>query len=174
MDITEVILTQHHRQRQAFAQLDEIPRDDAAALAAAWDRLVVFLEVHAEAEERFFYPEVLRLGEGPPGDDGPEDETEDAIKDHNEIRDGIREAARHAVGSDAWWKGVRRARMANSEHMAEEEDDDLMDFRLHADLQTRHDIAVTFLAFEAEHGGAGVALVDKDPEEYVEDPPHES
>ena len=79
MDITEVILSQHHRQRQAFAQLDEIPREDTEALAAAWKRLVIFLEVHAEAEERFFYPAVLRLGEGPPEDDGPEDETEDAI-----------------------------------------------------------------------------------------------
>ena len=169
MDITEVILTQHHQQRIAFAQLDEIPRDDTDALAAAWKRLSLFLEVHAEAEERFFYPAVLRLGEGPPEDDGPEDETEDAIKDHNEIREGIRESAKHEVGSDGWWKGVRAARMANSEHMAEEEDDDLMDFRLHADLQTRHDIAVKFLAFESEHGADGVEPVDKDPEEYVED-----
>ncbi len=169
MDITEVILSQHHRQRQAFAQLDEIPRDDTVALAAAWQRLTIFLEVHAEAEELFFYPEVLRLGEGPPEDDGPEDETEDAIKDHNEIREGIREAAKHEVGSDGWWKGVRAARMANSEHMAEEEDDDLMDFRLHADLQTRHDIAVKFLAFESAHGATGVEPVDKDPEEYVEE-----
>ena len=31
MDITEVIVTQHHRQRQAFVRLDEIPREDTEA-----------------------------------------------------------------------------------------------------------------------------------------------
>ena len=50
MDITEVILTQHHRQRQAFAQLDEIPRDDTAALTAAWDRLDILEITEVEAE----------------------------------------------------------------------------------------------------------------------------
>ena len=59
--------------------------------------------------------------------------------------------------------------MANSEHMAEEEDDDLMDFRVHADLRTRHEVAVRFLAFEAAHGAEGVTPVDKDPEKYVEE-----
>ena len=34
--------------------------------------------------------------------------------------------------------------------MAEEEREDLLDFRHHADLQTRHDIAVQFLAYEAK------------------------
>jgi hypothetical protein len=39
MDITEVILEQHHEQRRAFAVLDELPRDDTEALAAVWGRL---------------------------------------------------------------------------------------------------------------------------------------
>jgi hypothetical protein len=73
VDITEEILFQHHEQRRQFALLDEIPRDDTETLGAVWRRLAVLLEVHAEAEERYFYPEVLRLGHGAPGtDDGPE------------------------------------------------------------------------------------------------------
>ncbi len=96
MDITEVILHEHGEQRRMFAQLDEMPRDDTEALGALWSRLAVFLEVHAEGEERYFYPQVLKLGKGNPEGD-VDDEVEDAIKDHNEIRDAIREADRHAL-----------------------------------------------------------------------------
>ncbi|MCU1612594.1 MAG: hemerythrin protein, partial [Frankiales bacterium] len=69
MDITEVILEQHHEQRRMFAYLDEMPRDDTDGLGAMWGRLQVFLEVHAEAEEKFFYPRLLKLGKGNPEGD---------------------------------------------------------------------------------------------------------
>jgi hypothetical protein len=166
MDITEVILEQHHEQRRAFAILDEMPRDDRIGLAAIWGRLEVLLEVHAEAEERFFYPRLLGLGKGNPDGD-VDDEVEDAIKDHNEIRDGIRAARGHEAGSKEWWAAVWDARKANDDHMAEEEREDLLDFRHHADLQTRHEIAVQFLTFEALHY-QGVPIRDKDPQAYVE------
>jgi hypothetical protein len=168
MDITELILAQHHEQRRAFALLDEVPRDDTETLDAVWTRLSIFLEVHAEAEERFFYPALLRIGEGPPGkdDDGPAEETEDAVKDHNEIRQAIKKSQQHPAGSDEWWAAVYEARVANSDHMAEEEREDLADFRQHADLQTRHDIGLRFIAFENAHAD-GVPLHEPDPEQYV-------
>jgi hypothetical protein len=59
--------------------------------------------------------------------------------------------------------------VANSEHMAEEERQDLADFRRHTDLQTRHDIAVQFLRYESLKAATGVPPEDKDPEEYVAD-----
>ena len=165
MDICELILSDHHEQRRMFAMLDDVPREDTAALGALWTRLSAMLEVHAEAEELYFYPELLKLGERL-HDDAEEAETEDAIGDHNDIRDGILAAAAAAVGSEAWWKGVDDARKANDEHMGEEEHEGLKDFRLHVDLDTRHRIAVRFAAFEAEHV-TGVKIVDKDPKEYV-------
>ena len=166
MDITEVILEQHHEQRRVFAVLDELPRDDTEALAAVWGRLEVLLEVHAEAEERFFYPQLLRVGRGNPDSD-VHDEVEDAVKDHNEIRDAVRATEGEEVGSDEWWTAVWDARKANDDHMAEEEREDLLDFRHHADLQTRHDIAVQFLTYEAQHS-AGIPIRDKDPQEYIQ------
>jgi hypothetical protein len=165
MDITEVILHQHGEQRRMFAVLDEMPRDGRAGLAAIWSRLEVLLEVHAEAEERFFYPRLLALGKGNPDSDLDE-EVEDAVKDHNEIRDAIRKVREADAGSEAWWTAVWEARKANDDHMGEEEREDLLDFRHHADLQTRHDIAVEFLTFEAKHY-EGVPIRDKDPEGYV-------
>lgn len=167
MDITELILSDHHEQRRMFAMLDDIDPADHATLGIVWKRLSTTLEVHAEAEELFFYPELLKLGERL-HDDSEVEETEDAIGDHNDIRDGILEAAKHEPGSDAWWQGVNAAREANDEHMGEEEHEGLADFRRHVDLQTRHDIAVVFAAYEADNVD-GVPIVDKDPKQYVED-----
>jgi hypothetical protein len=169
VDITDVILHQHAEQRRMFAMLDEIPRDDAETLGAIWTRLEILLETHAEAEERFFYPRLLKVGKGAADADDAGEEVEDAVKDHNEIRDAIREVGNHEPGSDAWWKAVVDCRVANSDHMAEEERQDLADFRQQADLQTRHDIAVQFLRFESQRAASGVPPEDKDPEQYVED-----
>jgi Cu/Ag efflux pump CusA len=152
-----------------FAMLDEIPRDDTETLGALWKRLEILLETHAEAEERYFYPKLLHVGTGAGDADDVGEEVEDAVKDHNEIRDAIRAVGRHEVGTDPWWQAVIDARVANSEHMAEEERQDLADFRRHTDLQTRHDIAVQFLRYESLKAATGVPPEDKDPEEYVAD-----
>ncbi|MFZ0833998.1 MAG: hemerythrin domain-containing protein [Mycobacterium sp.] len=168
MDITDLILVQHHEQRRMFALLDDLADSDVGSLTAIWERLATFLEVHAAAEEKVFYPRLLDIGRGSPGGDGPQDETKDAIKDHNEIRDAVAAAADHQVGTEKWWAAVRAARVANSDHMAEEERDDLPDFRRHADLQTRHDIGVQFLVHQASHPD-GVAAKNRDPQRYVDE-----
>ncbi len=166
MDITEHILSQHHQQRRMFALLDEIDPGDSDSLGAVWTQLARFLEVHAAAEEEIFYPEVLRVGRGAGGAESAAEETEDAIGDHNDIRDAVARANAERPGTDAWWKAVIDARLANSDHMAEEEREDLADFRRHADLRMRHELAVKFLVFEAKHAG-GIDSSDKDPERYV-------
>ena len=166
MDITQLILDDHQEQRRLFAILEQVERTNGEALAAIWSRLSAFLEVHAEAEERHFYPTLLKVGTGAGGRPSAGAETEHAIKDHNEIRDAVREVSGHEPGSDPWWDAVEKARIANSEHMAEEERQDLADFRRHADLQTRHDIAVEFLRYEAEHA-QGITPENHDPEAWV-------
>ena len=165
MDITQLILDDHHEQRRLFAILEQIDPANTAALKAVWDRLASFLEVHAEAEEQLFYPELLRVGEGVDSVD-PEAETKDAIADHNDIRNAVAAVADHEVGSAGWYDAIAKANEANSDHMAEEEREGLTDFRRHAELQLRHDLAVAFAKFEATHF-AGVTAVDKDPEVYV-------
>jgi Hemerythrin HHE cation binding domain len=165
MDITQLILDDHNEQRRLFAILEQIDPTNTAALRAVWDRLASFLEVHAEAEEQLFYPELLRVGEGVDSVD-PEAETKDAIADHNDIRNAVAAVADHEVGSAGWYDAIAKANEANSDHMAEEEREGLTDFRRHAALQLRHDLAVAFAQFEATHF-AGVTAVDKDPEVYV-------
>lgn len=169
MDITEIILHQHAEQRRMFAVLDELPADDTEGLAAQWRRLEIFLETHAEAEERYFYPELVRVGRGAADADSVEEEVQDAVKDHNEIRDAIGEVRQAETGSDAWWRAVTQCRVHNSDHMAEEERQDLADFRRHASLELRHDIAVQLLRYEALKAAEGVPPANKDPESFVED-----
>jgi hemerythrin HHE cation binding domain-containing protein len=162
MDITQLILDDHHEQRRLFAILEQIDAGDTATLAAIWGRLSSFLEVHAAAEEQIFYPELLRAGRA----SAAEEETLDAIKDHNEIRDAIAEVSPHPVGTSEWFAAIAAVNVANGDHMAEEEREGLTDFRRGATLQLRHDLAVAFAAFEASHY-TGVRPVDLDPETYV-------
>ena len=166
MDITQLVLDDHHEQRRLFAILEQIDRSDTEALAAVWGRLAAFLEVHAAAEEAIFYPALLQVGIAARRKAGVEDETLDAIHDHNEIRDAVTEVARHPVGGDDWYAAVAQANLANSDHMAEEEREGLTDFRRLAGLQQRHTLAVAFAAYEARNV-TGVTPVDKDPAEYV-------
>lgn len=160
-DITALILDDHAAFRRGFARLDDARGD--AEIAAAWEPLALHLEIHAEAEERILYPQLLKKG----GDDA-EDETDDAIGDHNKIRDAIDAAKAQQLGSDEWWKSVWKARTENSEHLAEEEDEVLPDFRKHATIDLRAELATQWLAFYAEHpSGKGLHFHDKDPKEFI-------
>jgi hypothetical protein len=166
VDITQVILDDHHEQRRQFAMLEEVDRADTATLSAVWQRLATHLEVHAAAEEALFYPALLQLGIQAGRQSGIEGETLDAIDDHNDIRDAISAVGTHQAGTDEWLAAVAAANLANSDHMAEEEREGLTDFRRLAGLQQRHDLAIAFAAFEAANF-AGITPVDKDPASYV-------
>jgi hypothetical protein len=173
MDITQLILDDHFEQRRRFAMLEQMDPADTVSLGAVWSRLAVFLEVHAAAEEKIFYPELLAAGlASGSGASGArqevEDETLDAIHDHNDIRDAVLAVAGHEAGSAGWFAAVAAANEANSDHMGEEEREGLTYFRRHASLRLRHDLAVQFATFEARNF-AGVPVVDKDPEAYVRD-----
>lgn len=164
-DITELILADHHIFRRGFITLDDLSvRNDPDELSSAWRPLADLLEVHAAAEEEIFYPRLLRQ-EGT----AAEEDTVDAIGDHNEIRDAVRDAARFPVGSDQWWDAVRQARLANDEHLAEEERDPIANFRKHASLELREALGKRFREFKAAHPDQrGLDTGDKDPERYVE------
>lgn len=168
MDITQLILDEHAQQRKLFALIDEIDGSDTPALTAIWGRLRALLDSHAEAEERFFYPRLMQIGTG--GNDAPSaaEETEDAIKDHNEIRDTGAAVDKETVGSPAWFAAVGAVNKANEDHLAEEERQGLTDFRHHASVQERHALGIRFAAFEAEHP-TGMEPVDKDPKQWVKD-----
>lgn len=163
-DIIDLIYEDHDWFRRHFFYLDDARTKEE--LAAVWEPLATRLDTHAQAEEEIFYPFLLKEGEA--GD--PEEETDDAIKDHNSIRDAVRESRKHEVGSDAWFEAVGTARTENGEHLDEEEREALPDFIKSSSPAERHDLAMQWLEFYAAHpAGHGVDDRDKDPEAYIEE-----
>jgi len=166
-DITMLILADHEWFREQFARLDDLQAhrpDDQAALKRVWRPLADKLDVHAYIEEKIFYPQLLKRG----GEDA-EGETLDAIGDHNDIRDGVRDADAAALGSEEWWAAVGRTRVANDDHMGEEEREGLSDFRRNAPIGLREALGRQYSEFMAEHPTTeGLSITDRDPQRYVE------
>jgi Hemerythrin HHE cation binding domain len=163
-DIVDLIFEDHQWFRRYFFLLDDAKSVDE--LTAIWGPLAIRLDTHADAEETVFYLVLLQRGQA--GD--PEDETEDAIDDHNAIRDAVAEAGRHPVGSDAWFEAVGKARTENGEHLDEEEREALPDFIKSSTPQLRHELAMQWLQFYYQHPeGKGVDIEDKDAAAYIEE-----
>src|ERR1700760_2075550 len=167
-DITMLILADHDWFREQFAKLDVQQAQtpvNRRALERIWRPLADKLDVHAYIEEKIFYPQLLQRGT-----DDAEGETLDAIGDHNDIRDGVRDANAEVVGSEQWWAAVGRTRAANDEHMGEEEREGLSDFRRNAPIGLREALGRQYAEFTAQHPTTeGLEIVDRDPERYVED-----
>jgi hypothetical protein len=160
LDIVALVLAEHEAIRRDFSALDDA---DAAELGGKWEELAARLEVHASAEEELLYPELLAVA------DEDHDETDDAIRDHNAIRDTAHAVAGHEVGSDDWWAAVRSCQEANEHHLSEEEHDVLPDLRSNADQDKLDALGERWLAFHDEHENArGLSGKDKDPERYVD------
>jgi hypothetical protein len=167
-DITALILADHDWFREQFAELDYLQAQTPAnrgALERVWRPLADKLDVHAYIEEKIFYPQLLKRGA-----DDPEAETLDAIGDHNDIRDGVRDANAAPVGTEQWWAAVGRTREANDDHMGEEEREGLSDFRRHAPAGLRKALGRQYSEFMDQHPTTeGLPIVDRDPRRYVDD-----
>ena len=168
--IIDLVYADHDWLRRQFFRLDDAKSPDE--LAAIWDVLSMRLDAHADAEETVFYPALLKHGgrdhPGNPAGD-PHDETEDAITDHNAIRDAVRAARRHQPGTEEWFEAVIQARKENGEHLEEEEREAMPDFIKSASLELRHELAMQWLKFYSEHESSqGIDNRDKDADDYIE------
>ena len=71
MDITQLILDDHHQQR-AFAILEEVDRADTRTLETLWARLLGAPGgARRRGGEKIFYPELLRSGMSTGGREAP-------------------------------------------------------------------------------------------------------
>jgi hypothetical protein len=162
LDITSLIMDDHEWFRRQFARLDDASGVDE--LTAIWEPLAVRLDTHAQAEETIFYPALLRKG------DDADDETDDAIRDHNKIREAVAAAQRLEVGTDEWFDAVGHARSENTEHLGEEEDEGLPDFRKNASWEMRTRLGELWVQFYAQHpDGKGIRTQPVDPDEYLDE-----
>lgn len=168
-DIIELIYADHDWLRRQFFRLDDAKSTDE--IAAVWQVLSTRLDTHADAEETVFYPALLNHGGrdepgNPEGD--PTEETEDAITDHNAIREAVRLAGQHEPGSEKWFEAVIKARKENGEHLDEEEREAMPDFIKSASLQLRHELGMQWLCFYADHqAGKGINQKNRDADDYI-------
>ena len=161
-DITTLILSEHEQFRRTFAEIEQLT--DAEELGRRWRELADALEVHAAGEEEVFYPELLQ------DVDDSEDDTEHAVKDHNEIRETTAAVDEHEVGTDAWWEAFRTCREATVDHLAEEENDVLPPFSEQVSSEQRDALGLRWLQFHEQHEDAeGLSGETVDPQAYVEE-----
>jgi hypothetical protein len=166
LDITGLVLAEHDRFRRQFSEV-MASRDDLDQATKLWKELDDELEVHASAEEELLYPRLLAVG------DDDRSETDDAIRDHNDIRDTAREADQHEPGSEQWWDALQKCQDATSHHLDEEERDVLPELRERLSDDERSELGEQWLAFHERHEAAqGLSGEDKDPEQYIRE--HES
>src|SRR6478752_4296133 len=84
-------------------------------------------------------------------------------------QNGEQVRARAGVGTDEWWAAVGRTRLANDDHMGEEEREGLSDFRRHAPIGLREALGEQYSDFMAEHPTTrGLKIADRDPQAYVD------
>lgn len=165
-EITALILAEHEAfGRRSLDLWGFRPHGASTAQAPAWRDFADRLEVHAAVEEEILYPALPKRG----SDEAPE-EALDAIGDHHQILDAIREAAATEDASLEWWDAVLEYRKANDEHLEEQERDIIPSFREHSDDELRSVLGREWLQFKPRHSGArGVSGDDVDSGAYVEE-----
>jgi hypothetical protein len=118
-DIIDIVLADHERIRKLFAELSpRRPDPDGKyrqVLSLLWDITAALLELHTQAEEEIWFPALTRYG--PPAAGA----VQAAVADDEDIREAIREAGLHAVGTEAWWRGVDAARRASTAHISNQQ-----------------------------------------------------
>jgi hypothetical protein len=151
-DIIELILFDHERILRLQTALSDVARyyrdaGSAWALASIWDRLAALIEIHTEAEEEICY--LAMFGTSRAG----QAHMQEAIADHDDIREAFGEARLLPVGSAAWWRAVKAALSTWVEQIDREEQGVLADFARRAGRAQRDKLGRQWSAFTtARHG----------------------
>ena len=119
-EIGELVFADHARILRLFGALDGLarrgePAVTRLALDQIWTRLASLLEVHTRAEEEVCFP--LVAGSAAPALGF----VEEAIADHDDLREAAEQARLLEVGSSRWWQMITAARAVCTEHFASEE-----------------------------------------------------
>ena len=96
LDITQLILDDHHEQRRLFAILEQIDRSDTETLTRHLGAAGGVPGAARRGRGGDLLPRVAPRGQRAAGA-GVEEETLDAIHDHNDIRDAVAAVADHEV-----------------------------------------------------------------------------
>jgi hemerythrin superfamily protein len=143
-DIIELVLQDHHAVAALFDKLQAATHaDDQTSL---FTQVKDALERHASAEEKILYPRVRK--EVPDG----RDESKDAIEEHDQIRESLKEVEEHDPGTELFTLAVTQLVATTKHHVGVEESELLPDFRKNSDVTEREELGRRFA--EAKTKGA--------------------
>jgi hemerythrin superfamily protein len=135
-DIVELVLEDHHTVAALFDKLQAATSaDDQIALYA---QVKDALERHASAEEKVLYPRVRK--EVPDG----KEESKDAIEEHDQIRESLKEVEEHDAGTELFTLAVAQLVATTKHHVGVEESELLPDFRKNSDATERDELGRKF------------------------------
>ncbi len=135
-DIIDLVLKDHLAVAQLF--------DKLLAAEGADDQARLFAQVkeelgrHASAEEKVLYPRVRK--EDPTG----REEVKDAVGEHDQIRESLKEVEEHEAGTELFSLAVTQLVATTKHHVAVEEGELLPDFRDHSELSERQELGRRF------------------------------
>ena len=102
------------------------------------------LERHASAEEKVLYPRVRK--EVPDG----KEESKDAIEEHDQIRESLKEVEEHDAGTELFTLAVAQLVATTKHHVGVEESELLPDFRKNSDATEREELGRKFSEAKAK------------------------
>lgn len=144
-DIIELLLAEHGRLRRLMDAFENAARHcetfGVTWLGSVWERVAEFIEFHMDAEEEICYLAVFRTGQAGPG------QMDDAIADHDDIREALLEARLHAVTSPVWWQAVAAALCTCRDQLARFERGPLAEFGRRADPGLRNVLGHQWTSF---------------------------
>jgi hypothetical protein len=147
-DVIELIMAEHRRIRRLCEALDDAARwsgetGPAWVLTSVWQRLAILLDAHTRAEEEICYLPMFgsRLGTAAL--------RQQAVADHDEIREAISEACLQPAGSRLWWGAVRAVLDTTAEHLDREENGPLADCLPRLTINQRRELGRQWSAFMA-------------------------
>lgn len=147
-DIVELIMADHRRIRRLRGALQDAVRHDRDAgpgwiLTHTWQRFTGLLVAHFDAEEEICY--LPMFGPGPQA----AGRRREAIADHDDIREAVREASLHRVGSARWWRAAMAVLAGSDEHLDREECGVLAEGLIRLTMSQRRALGRQWSAFTA-------------------------
>ncbi|PZR93413.1 MAG: cation-binding protein [Candidatus Nephthysia bennettiae] len=142
-DVIDLILADHRRIRRLANTVNDAGRygGGPSSLVPIWRRLAELLDNHTEAEQEICYLSLFGQGR--------DVQMQDAIADHDDMREAVREAALHPVASPIWTRTALAALRITSDHIAREEHGPLADFARCATPELRRELGRQWGAFTA-------------------------
>jgi iron-sulfur cluster repair protein YtfE (RIC family) len=113
MDLFQLIRQDHQKAKRLFERLAETASGTQSRLHL-FAELKHELEMHAEVEEKYFYPALL-------GHDEAKDLIEEALEEHADVKEALAGLDQGDNASDGWTERLDELREDVEQHVEEEE-----------------------------------------------------